>query len=273
MIRLIKFFVLFCLIITPLSAQNLFDETNTSKFAGYLYQTQQYSLAAQEYERLVFLAPSDLNYKLSLVKSYRLTGDYTLARKRFNGLFGDSIYSVNNTLSAEYLKSILLQEDLSSAQDFINRSKGLDLVSKTNYQSYIYLLGRKWKKADSVLSSQPSSDQKLVLLCQSGLRIHHKSPFLAGTFSAILPGTGKVYTGFWKDGIVSFLFVAANAWQTYRGFSKDGVRSTQGWIFGGLTAGFYLGNIYGSVKSAVKHNKRANDAIYNESKSIIFSGF
>ena len=102
----------------------------------------------------------------------------------------------------------------------------------------------------------PESLITLKAFAETGNALPHKSPFLAGAFSTIIPGSGKFYTGDWKDGIISLVMVSAIAYQAYRGFDRAGVSSVYGWIYGTIAAGFYLGNIYGSVKSAQRYNKR-----------------
>lgn len=256
-----------------LFSQNLFDETNTYKFTDYLFKTQQYQLASQEYERLVVLAPSNSSYKLSLVQCYRLSNNYSTAEKRFNEFFSDSLFLLSTAVSTEYLKIKLLQEDLTSAQTFLLRNSRLEMPSKLHYQESIYLLNRNWKKSDSLLRQTQGLDPRFGVITKEALAIRYKSPLLAASLSTVIPGSGKFYTGYWKDGLIAFLFVAANSWQSYRGFSKYGTGNAHGWIFGGLATGFYFGNIYGSWKSAVRRNKKANDDLYKRSKAIIYSGF
>jgi hypothetical protein len=275
MIRLNKFFLVlagfFCSL--PLFSQNLFDEANTFKFTDYLFKTQQYNLASQEFERLVAMVPSNLNYKLSLIQCYRLSNNYSFAEKRFTDFFSDSLFSLPTSLSIEFLKIKLLQEDMTSAQVFINKNSKLGLPDKVYYQECIYLLSRQWNKSDSLFHQYNDLDPRFGIISKEALVMRYKSPFLAATFSTLLPGSGKVYSGYWKDGLIAFIFVAANSWQSYRGFSKYGTENAHGWIFGGLAAGFYLGNIYGSWKSAVRRNKKANDELYKRSKAIIYSVF
>ena len=91
----------------------------------------------------------------------------------------------------------------------------------------------------------------------------YKSRFLAGSLSAIIPGMGKVYSGRWKDGIISLLFVAGTGYQAYRAFNDKGIESVYGWIMGSLSLGFYIGNIYGSAKAARLYNTK-QDQFYRE---------
>ncbi len=82
----------------------------------------------------------------------------------------------------------------------------------------------------------------------------YKSPTLAGIMSAIIPGSGKMYVGEWGDGITALLATSLFAFLAYDNFSAD--HTTRAWIFTGLGAFFYAGNIYGSVASVQIFNAR-----------------
>ena len=119
----------------------------------------------------------------------------------------------------------------------------------------------------SVEHDAHNDEHKLALdykeLTQQALETKRKSPALAGIMSAVIPGTGRFYSKDWKDGIVSMFFAGAMGFQAYRGFSKSSIKSTRGWIYGGIGFGFYLGNIYGSVQSAKFYNKKSRQGIKN----------
>ena len=273
MTRLISSIILFFFVLSHSFGQDLFNEENSSKFAEFLFKTQQFNLAAQEYERLVFLAPGNSNYKLSLLQSYRYSGDLTSAQKKMIFFFGDSLFKINQTFGTEYLKLQILQGNLTEAQNYIRQNSRLDENVKDHYKTCIYLIGGDWKRADSTINKSPHIDNQLMGLTDKAMHLKHRKPALAATFSLILPGSGKAYCGYWKDGLISLLFVSANAWQTYRGYSKFGIKSTHFYFFTGLTAGFYIGNIYGSWKAAKRYNKKANDKIRHESENFILSTF
>ncbi len=275
MTRLINFSLFSCFVLLSANgiAQNLFDETNVLKFADFLFSTHQYKFASEEFERLTVLNPENFGYKLSVVKSYRLSENYDQAEKRINDYAGDSLNFISGPLSQEYLKIKLLKNDFTEELRYLKINNNLDFKTKDAYSEYTYLLSKNWAKADSVNVRSHPLDIRYDKLLTDANKIHLKSPLLSGVFSAILPGAGKAYTGDWKDGAIAFVFVTANAYQSYRGFSTFGVRNANGWIFGSFALGFYLGNIYGSVKAAIKHNKSANDKIYNRAKNYIDSDF
>ena len=260
-------------IILSAKAQNILDEGNTAKFAEYLFKTKQYDLASQEFERLVFTTPANTDYKLYVVQSYRLSPNYGFAEKRIKDYFGDSLSNLPASFAKEFLKIHILQGNLSLAQSLIDTNEELTSPDKLQFQSSIYLLGRNWQKANTLIESSPIFDQRYKKLSSDALTIKHKKPILAASLSAIIPGLGKTYCGYWKDGLISLLFVAANSWQAYRGFDRMGAKNATGWIFGSLATGFYFGNIYGSWKTAEKYNKKSSDDIYLQSKNIIFSDF
>ncbi len=82
-------------------------------------------------------------------------------------------------------------------------------------------------------------------------------------------------SGKWlNDVVLGFLFIAGTGWQSYSRFKKSGISSAGGWIYGGLSFGFYLGNIYGSVVSARKYNqlhkKRIDEKTHRYLSSLSF---
>jgi hypothetical protein len=273
MIRLNKLILILCFGLLPLfgHAQNLFDKSGILKFADFLYATHQYKFASEEYERLVLLDPDTFRYKLNLIRSYRLGENYERAGLRINDIAADSLNTLSGPLAIEYLKVELLRGNFKTTGQYLVLNNRLPINTKQIYQEYLFLLQNNWQATDSFYHRNHMQDTRYDLLLSDAGKIHIKSPLLAGTFSAILPGLGKGYAGYWKDGGIALLFVSANAWQAYRGFSKFGVSNATGWIFGTFAVGFYLGNIYGSVKAALKHNRMANDKLNTRAKNLIYS--
>jgi tetratricopeptide (TPR) repeat protein len=85
-------------------------------------------------------------------------------------------------------------------------------------------------------------------------KLPHKSPFLAGTFSAVLPGAGQIYTERYADGIMSFLFNGMFIWGAVESFQNG--QNVTGGILTFFELGWYSGNIYNAVNNAHKFNKR-----------------
>jgi tetratricopeptide (TPR) repeat protein len=79
-----------------------------------------------------------------------------------------------------------------------------------------------------------------------------KSRLLAGTLSAVVPGSGQMYAGRYRDGlmalVVNGLFVSGTVLAV-----KDENYPLAA-IVGGIGLPFYIGNIYGAANAANKYN-------------------
>jgi hypothetical protein len=137
------------------------------------------------------------------------------------------------------------------------------------------MLEQKWKQAKvSLVQISPSEKLSrrtdLEKLIQKGQQQKLKKPWLATALSVPVPGLGKVYSGEWKDGIISLLFVGVNAWQAVRRFDKEGTDTFWGWIHGGFALGFYSGNIYGAHKAARRYNQKKIKQLQHETEALVF---
>jgi hypothetical protein len=269
--KVILFIFIICTL--PCNAQNFYDEQHSAKFADYLFQSQQYDLAANEYERLIYANSSENQYKLMLLRSYRKSGNLDLAQKRFSDIFKDSLYFTIEPVAQEYIHVLMLQNQLSDAAYFNQTHKNISqLQSKYNLMQ-LNLLAKNWKAADSIAQLINPLESQYQDILQSANSMKYRSPGLALVFSTVVPGTGKIYAGYWKDGLISLLFVAATGWQAYRGFDNKGVNSVSGWIWGSISTGFYFGNLYGSYKSAKRFNYRQNEILHKRAQNYIYSTF
>lgn len=248
---------------------------NDMAFGQYLLLTGQYDLAVLEFERLYFQKSGTEGLKKSLIETHRLRGNHDRARKYAQDFLSQGNL---NDLEAQHFKkeivlnsllmrdlvwipSVLAEIRITSGNDFEilryadNMSLGLSILNaKSKWETYHLHIEGMEKHHDAILAQALTDWQESP----------RKSPFVAGAMSTFLPGMGKVYAGKWKDGLVSLLFVGANAYSSYRGFSNSGIRSPYGWLFGSLTAGFYIGGIYGSQKAARIYNHELEAKIKND---------
>lgn len=257
-----------------ISAQDLYDFENTKKFAEYLAKSGQFDLATREFERLVFMVPQNDTLKTSLLSMYRRSGNFDEAIIRGKQLYPE-IYNMSASSAVEYGRILLLKSNFKEAKTFWESNTNISSPDKIILSATSDILQDNYKSANELLQSLKPEEHKLAIdykkLATQAVAIKRKSPALAGVMSAIIPGTGRVYTKDWKDGIVSFFFVSTMAFQSYRGFVKSGVKSTRGWVYGGVGLGFYLGNIYGSVVSAKGYNKKSHQGIRNKIDNLFNS--
>jgi len=273
--RSFKILLLLASIAANSYGQNLYDLAHSKQYASFLEQSQQYKLAAMEFERLLFLEPENKNFRIHLIKSYRYSGQFSLGLSKINQWYPGFVQ--DTILYRENIKLNLLNKTCSEAMNSLN-TQSLLLPGETRYyQLASFVLQKDWQ--GSIEIAEINQDEswpgfsELSAKVRKHEQIQFKKPGIALALSTIVPGLGKVYTRDWKDGLISLLFVAGNAFQAYRGFSKNGITSVYGWIFGTLSAGFYAGNLYGSWKSARDYNTRSEEALYHEIEHIIFDRF
>jgi hypothetical protein len=249
-------------------SQDLYDREHSQKYAEYLFSSRQHALAAEEFERLVYFDRNNFSFKYYLIKSYRLSGDLNSGIKRIYSFYGSSLDTMPQIMATEYVKLELLSDSLSVVKAFIQQNIRVLPVKKDVIQSCYLLLKGDYNRAnllaEDAAGRNPGFPGDIKILSEKAARIKFKSPVIAASFSAVIPGTGKFYTKNWADGVVSMLFVVANAWQAYRGFNDHGIKSSYGWTFASLSASFYIGNIFGAVKAAKRYNKNKRNEIDNQ---------
>ena len=114
---------------------------------------------------------------------------------------------------------------------------------------------------------------QLLSLTQEFEQQRFKKPMLALAMSTLLPGSGKAYSKKWGDATISFVLVASSAYASYRAFKRKGIKSFNGWVFGGVALSFYSSNIYGSYKSAKRYNEDLRIQYQNNAESTIYNSF
>jgi TM2 domain-containing membrane protein YozV len=253
-----------------------YSAENIYKFAEYLYQDKDFIRSAKEYERYLLISPNKTDialYRLGLC--YRNAGDTQKAVNAFQKLkkdYPDSVFRFPTSYQIAYSYYISNQHDESI--QYINLAlrdtQNADETSKLHIlMAYNYLIQRQWKSSKVVLDMlSPTEDEVINHLAielnsrsVEGINLNRKNRFLASILSAIIPGTGKMYCGQYGNGIFSFATVSSTGLIAWSGFREDGIRSIKGWVFGGLCAIFYSGNVYGSGISALVYNRQLEDEI------------
>lgn len=256
-------------------SQNIFDLSNSVKYADYLYKSHEYELASREFERILFMDSTNENVALQLVRSYRLSENYNSAISRIIVRYPD-VYKMPQKWNLEYLNILIKKNLYYESLEFLAENINVHVNDALFYKSVAYCLSDEWDEAHKLLSSTVIEEKKLnelksIVIQRDKTEI--KSVPLALGLSAIIPGLGKVYSGNWKDGIFSFVIVGISVFQTYRGFSKNGINSKYGWIYLTLGSGFYIGNIYGSGKAVNKRNKEFNHKYSHEVKNLFNTSY
>lgn len=95
-----------------------------------------------------------------------------------------------------------------------------------------------------------------------------KSPFIAATLSAIIPGAGKWYAGKKKEALGAFLPILSSGLLALEGYNKGGLKDARFIIFATLFTTFYIGNIWGSsfavkISQTEFENKYENKILFD----------
>ena len=276
MIRFINIFLLLVLSNTILHAQsNIFDCNNSRDFARYLYNTDQFELAQHELERISFFCDIDSASQLLLLKSYRKLKNYNKANVFYIGKTIADIQELNPSYRMEYVRLLMAQNEYSQVKKAINN--GLDFKEKYEHQIGTALLMQQWEEAYKISQQENAINnfkiEGLRKVAHDSYLSKRKKPLLATLMSILVPGSGKMYCGYWGDGAISFLFTASSTFFAYRAFNKYGPDKVYPWVIGGLAVSYYAGNVYGGNRAAINYNEKLNHEYIHETEHILYSDY
>lgn len=236
-----------------------------SGFADFLYSSEFYDLAGEEYERLLYYKPDDLGLLRKLIKCYAQTGQDNLLEKRF-----DLFQTSDRTIALDFYDLLIstgnserLKTQFASQRHLFNEVEQNEIDFKIAISEY------DWNSAAALYSS--GGLDRYGPIMDRIEETKYKKPGLAAMLSTLVPGAGRIYAKDGKDGIISFIFVGSFAYQSYRRFRKNGWDSVGGWIYGGLALGFHVSNIYGSYQSAKYYNKKKDEKIQSFAMPFLVS--
>jgi TM2 domain-containing membrane protein YozV len=277
MIRLINLTLVFLLasVIHSAGQSNLFDCENSKNFAGYLFNTGQFELSEQEYERISFFCEFDSTSRLMLLKTFRKLKKFDKEEFFYNTHGLGNLNLLTADYRDEYIRMLMAEQKYTDVQKAIN--DGLPVRQEYEHKLGTELLLKNWEKAYQ-LSQQdiPKTNFKITGLkrvAEKSYSAKRKSPLLASLLSVIVPGAGKMYCGYWGDGAMSFLFTASSTFFAIRGFNKYGSKSVYPWIIGGLAVSYYGANIYGGATSAIRYNENIDHTFIHETEEILYSDY
>ncbi|MHB2150005.1 hypothetical protein ACX8XP_13175 [Calditrichota bacterium LG25] len=239
---------------------------NNLKFANYLFKKGEYYRAITEYHRSLFsgnLTKSDSAFCiLQIAKSYYFGEDYEGALSWINSNMNKPF--IPNTITNQlnyyaglcYFKSGFFKSSFIQLSQIKNDAKS-SLMSGI---SCLYL--NDWEKSKCIFDSLSNLNnstvqhkaQKLSKIAAHAGSLNYKNPILAGTLSALLPGGGYAYTKHYQTAFSSFILNTFLIGTCYE-FQKQSFKFASGATFI-VAFGWYVGNILGSYKSAVRYNER-----------------
>ncbi|MBP8984461.1 MAG: outer membrane protein assembly factor BamD [Syntrophobacterales bacterium] len=240
-------------------------------FAEKLFGDGEYFRAISEYKRFIFYYPGDTRLEKA---SLRIAESYYRAKR-----WADAVDSVKEFL-AKFPESPLTQEalfikgmseynlkrfdeSLSTFGNLMSKGSG-EYRDRAIYQTAIIYVDREeWDRAKGAFRNIPEGSLLFPFASRfaAGLEkidiLPYKSPAVAGTLAAVLPGSGHLYAERPRDALVAFILNAAFIAAAVELF--DHGEYAAGGIVTFFEAGWYSGNIYSAVSSAYKFNKRVKE--------------
>jgi len=211
---------------------------------------------------MMFLLTFFLILDLNFAKSLEMEGDYWRAIYEYKRVYYSTQDSLEKQMAAsrivylsaiqgDYKQALLYVDRINQVDTLKNIKKGIILtldgkfdLSKKYFEGNDTLLAWWYLKKGEVNGAKGYFPE---------LRYKRVSPLIAGLMSAVIPGSGKVYSGRLFDGFSSFIINATTFYTFYRAYKNQ--RKFETYFYGGLSVIFYLGDIYGSVLSAQEENE------------------
>jgi len=237
------------------------------EFAKELEVSQEYERAIIEYKRLLSYYPQS-QYRINALKS--IFNIFYQQEKYIEAIsFGKKIIKENDS-SADNLdiKFLIGASYFRIANFTLARNYFKELESGSNlelkYKAYLldglsFAQQERWDEAKSKFSKVDSSSklysiaQKSMYLADNGKYLKYKNPQLAGVLG-VIPGLGYWYSGYKKSAMSAFVLNSLFILSAAKSFENN--NDQLGVLLGAFGLSFYAGNIYGSVQTAERTNKK-----------------
>lgn len=248
------------------------------RYAAQLFESGDYQAARLAYKRLLFYQPDT---ELRDVADYRIAQSYYYQNRperaehlfrEFSAVHPNSPFRFRSQLmigqlhfdTGEYsLARTTLFELLHSCEDTevvaaAHYLRGWCYVRTTDWNKAI----AEWRRVNTLQTGTPRGKQarRLADLLLEETPLPHKSPQLAGWLSTVVPGSGQLYVGRVKEGVLAaalggtFIYLVADAIRERRYVDGAGI-SLIGWQF-------YWGNRVAAQRFASEYNShRARELI------------
>ncbi|HEY3876496.1 MAG TPA: membrane protein insertion efficiency factor YidD [Candidatus Kapabacteria bacterium] len=227
------------------------------QFPFSLYRKQQFDYSVIELERIQSTSSAaENNYLNALISIDYLALDELPKARHSIDLVEPASLSPSQKLNAFLLDYLIADRE---TLDSWNASRCRDALMDSSFQPIasvlsafqVYSLAKAEAYDSAALYARPFHAESLVRDVEDA---GNKSPTLAATLAAVLPGTGYVYAGRFGEGISALTFNGLLGWGIYSLFKNHNTGS--GILLSTITLPFYLGNIVGSYNAAASSNAR-----------------
>lgn len=239
---------------------------NNLLFINYLINKEEYYPALLEIERLLFFGHKNSQLYKQKLLCHRGLQNYEEGIFEYETQFPDSIKQNSEVQLEAALLYYCLQNTDGALQIIENVRKHVAQPSDVQKANTLHGIISAQKEAyDTAFTDFRNNEGTPSFNPQNNAIIHQlmkhkkKKPALARTLS-ILPGVGYLYTGHKGSALTSFIVNSLLGYATYTSIKK-GNYGVAG-VCGFLSVSFYIGNINGAGRSAVRYNrKKRNEQI------------
>lgn len=244
-----------------------YQDSTDEQFAEYLFSKKEYYRAITEFTRLHYYA-TDSSKKIKYLRKIGLCHYHYADYEGYEQFMKDNrhVFSSNQLINTEMElllgKSYYYQKKYQKAIATFEWS-GIDNKNPL-YNELQFCIGLSyarlfyWDEAVKYFDKVDSlSDRGKISkkLCDSLITVYSlptRQLWLAGTFSAIVPGTGYIYSNRTVTGVASFIVNGLLFWAGYDAVRNESYGLASALGFFGM--GWYVGNIKGSVNAANEYN-------------------
>ncbi len=256
------------------------DAQKQYQLAQTLFEEKEFSAAAHEYIRFFYLFPhhervAEARYNTGV--SFLYAGRFEDARRHLektaahfsdSGFAPDAMFKLSEVyvamdkpgMAVAVLRNLVTLAQNAQVHDracFVLGWLLLDtadvLKSRSDYPVYPVREAEKYFSMISLDGKKKYRMEDSIASLKTMGRLKKKAPGVAGTL-AIVPGGGFLYCERYQDALVSFLLNSSLMLAAYKSFEND--NEFLGGAISFVEAGFYAGNIYGSISSAHKYNQK-----------------
>jgi putative component of membrane protein insertase Oxa1/YidC/SpoIIIJ protein YidD len=241
------------------------DDSLQLSFANWLQGRGEFDRAITEYQRLIFGAPySRWGERAAddLMACFHESGRYTEAFDLGISLLAQDLDSNRqDRVLLSVGKSSIRRGDYGGARFHLVKVSPEVLDQSFMLEGVSYAFESRWEEGARAFaevgqgSSYANNAIACERLCAEGTQLKLKNPTKAGVL-AVIPGLGYLYDGYERTALSAFAVNTLFIWGTYEAFHHD--NPGLGTVLAFFGAGWYSGNIYGSVHSARRQNARSH---------------
>ena len=237
-------------------------------FAEYYFSNKDYLMAVNEYKRFLYFFPEDQRVETVMYRigmSYYLGGHFKNAIDSFYAVidrYVDTDLSIKSyfMISEARVKLNAFGLAIINLNNLITLSDDENVRDEAYYRiGWIYIETASWEQARTYFSKISSKNknkyrlERLTAELNKERSVPKKDPRLAG-FLSIIPGAGYLYCERYQDALIAFLLNGGLILAAVESFDDN--NNALGGVIAFVEFGFYAGNIYGSITSAHKYNRK-----------------